>query len=210
MYPSDLPTATFHLAVPLAEPNLLHTILGTLSPFWYIPNAFLPLARSANTVRPKQKRQSYSPIYQFQLSSSSSFSSILDICGDPARPDTVTMSGNIARPRAVLPASSSSSSSDCAGGAHAGASFAVEADASAEKIDCETSENISEARCWLLENLNKQRTMATVSPRHNTGHIFFFVSLTSLFDATLLIWIRPNPPSPVPPLLGSHVRVPLR
>jgi hypothetical protein len=148
----------------------------TLCPF-----AFLSLARSANTVRPKWIRISYSAVYQFQLSSSSSFSSIVEVCGDAAPPDTATTSGTIALPRAVLPASSSSSSSDCAGGAHAGASFAVDAGASAEKIDCDTSEKISEARCWLLENLNKQRTKATVNPRrpHRGASSFLFYSRLS-------------------------------
>jgi hypothetical protein len=95
------------------------------------------------------------------------------------------MSGNIARPRAELPVSSSSSSSDCAGGAHAGATFAVDAGASADKIDCDTSEKISEARCWLLENLNKQRTKATVSvsPRRSgrgARSFLFYSRLSSM------------------------------
>ncbi len=136
---------------------------------------------SANTVRPKQIRLSYSAIYQFQLSSSLSFSSIVDVCGDVVRPDTATASGNIARPRAVLPVSSSSSSSDRPGGAHAGTTFAVDAGASAEKIDCDTSEKISEARCWLLENLNKQRTMGTSALGAHTGGraVFLFYSRLS-------------------------------
>jgi len=74
----------------------------------------------------------------------------------------------MARPRAVLPASSSSSSSDCAGGAHAGASFAVDAGASAEKIDCDTSERISEARFWLLENLSPLCSSANLDPTEST------------------------------------------
>jgi hypothetical protein len=132
------------------------------------------MAHSANTVRPKQIRLSYSAIYQFQLSSSSSFSSLVDVCGDVDRPDTATTSGSMTRPRAVLPVSSSSSSSDCAGGAHAGATLAVDAGASAEKIDCDTSERISEARFWLLENLDKQRTKATSAPGAHTGeHVLF-------------------------------------
>jgi len=71
----------------------------------------------------------------------------------------------MARPRAVLP-SSSSSSSDRDAGANAGTIFAVDAGTSAEKIDWDTSERISEARFWLFENLNKQRTKETISPRH--------------------------------------------
>ena len=162
------------------------------------------MAHSANTVRPN--RSDYpTPIYQFQLSSSS-FSSLVGLCGGIDRSDTATTSGSIARPRAVLPASSSSSSNDRAGGAHAGTTFAVDAGASAEKMDCDTSEKISEARCWLLENLKQTKNKGDVSPRH---HILF-VPLTSLLSAALLIWIRPNLPSPVPLLRGSHVRVPLR
>jgi hypothetical protein len=46
----------------------------------------------------------------------------------------------------VLPASSSSSINDGVGGADAGAS--------AEKIDCDTSESSTVARFWLFENLD--------------------------------------------------------
>lgn len=162
-------------------------VLGHCLPFSISP-AFLSMAHSANTVRPKQIRLSYSAIYQFQLSSSSSFSSLVDVCGDVDRPDTATTSGSMTRPRAVLPVSSSSSSSDCAGGAHAGATLAVDAGASAEKIDCDTSERISEARFWLLENLDKQRTKATSAPGAHTGeHILFcFTHVSPLCNSTNL------------------------
>jgi hypothetical protein len=98
--------------------------------------------------------------YQFHPSSSSSFSSAIEAgaWGLAGRPDTPTTSGSMARPRAVLPASSSSSSSDCAAGAHTGAALVDDAGASAEKIDCDTSERSTEARFWLFENLDKQRT----------------------------------------------------
>lgn len=93
-----------------------------------------------------------------------------------------TTSGSIALPRAVLPASSSSSSSDCTGGAHAGDTFVAEAGASAEKIDCETSERISEARIWLLENLDKQRTKETSALGADIGeHVRFCSTHVSPF-----------------------------
>jgi hypothetical protein len=130
--------------------------------------SFLSMAHNANTVRPKQIRLSYNAIYQFQLSSSSSFSSLIDVCRDVDRPDTATTSGSMARPRAVLPASSSSSSSECAGGAHVGATFVVDAGASAEKIDCDTSERISEARFWLLENLEQTKNKGGRQPQAPT------------------------------------------
>jgi hypothetical protein len=53
----------------------------------------------------------------------------------------------------VLPVSSSPSINDGVGGADAGAIFAVDPGASAEKIDCDTSESSTEARFWLFENL---------------------------------------------------------
>ena len=97
------------------------------------------------------------PLYQFHPSSSSSFSSAIE--GECVWPHAgCTTSGNMARPRAVLPASSSSSSSDCAAGARTGATFAVDAGASAEIIVCDTSESSTEARFWPFENLDKQRT----------------------------------------------------
>jgi len=82
----------------------------------------------------------------------------------------------MARPRAVLPASSSSSSSDCAGGVHAGATFAVDAGASAEKIDCETSERISEARFWLLENLEQTKNKGDCQTQAPAGEFVLFCS----------------------------------
>lgn len=69
---------------------------------------------------------------------------------------TATTSGSRALPRAVLPVSSSPSISDCVGGADAGARFAVDPGASAENIDCDTSERSTEARFWPFENLCSQ------------------------------------------------------
>ena len=87
----------------------------------------------------------------------------------------------MARPRAVLPASSSSSSSDCAADADTGATFADDAGASAEIIDCDTSESNTEARFWPFENLDKQRTRRrqpkAPSGAHPTG---FHSRLSSL------------------------------
>jgi hypothetical protein len=92
------------------------------------------------------------------------------------------MSGSRARPRAVLPVSSSSSSSDCAGGAHAGATLAADTGASAEKMDCDTSERINEARFWPLQKLDKQRTKETSAPGAHTGeHVLFCSTHVSPF-----------------------------
>jgi hypothetical protein len=111
-------------------------------------------------------------IYQFQ-SSSSSFDSGVDVDVGSSkegevRGDAATTSGSNALPRAVLPASSSSSISDCVDGTDAGARFAVEPGANAEKMDCETSERRTEARFWLFENLatnkpTKERTKGTLA-----------------------------------------------
>jgi hypothetical protein len=54
--------------------------------------------------------------------------------------------------------------------------FAVDAGASAEKIDCDTSERISEARFWPLQNLDKQRTKETSAPGAHTGEQDLFCS----------------------------------
>jgi hypothetical protein len=89
-------------------------------------------------------------IYQFQSSSSSS-----GVEGATGARTAIT-SGSSALPRAVLPVSSSSSINDCVGGADAGARFAVDPGASAENIECDTSERSTEARFWLFENLRLQ------------------------------------------------------
>jgi len=78
------------------------------------------------------------------------------------------MSGSRARPRAVLPVSSSSSSSDCAGGAHAGATLAADTGASAEKMDCDTSERINEARFWPLQKVSPFCSSANLNPTEST------------------------------------------
>ena len=85
-------------------------------------------------------------VYQFQ--SSSSPSSFIpgagggSVCEGAGRLDNDIASGNNARPRVVHPALSSSSINDGIGGE----TGAVDADESAEKIDCDTSEKSTEAR----------------------------------------------------------------
>jgi len=113
--------------------------------------------RGARAVRAKDIKHNnrHDPtIYQFQSSSSSSFGIFSGVggaaaFGGTARAATDTTSGSSALPRAVLPAPSSSSINDGVGGADAGAS--------AEKIDCDTSESSTEARFWLFENLDNKR-----------------------------------------------------
>lgn len=95
-------------------------------------------------------------IYQFQSSSSSSGVEGGSVLEGTTGAGTATTSGSSALPKAVLPVSSSSSISDCVGGADAGARFAVDPGASTEKIDCDTSERSTEARFWLFENLRLQ------------------------------------------------------
>src|SRR5712671_2278710 len=96
-------------------------------------------------------------IYQFQSSSSSSFTSGVgggSVFEGAARVvETDTTSGRITLPRAVLSPSSSSSISDCVGGADTGPEFTDDAGARAENMDCETSERSTEARFWPFENL---------------------------------------------------------
>jgi hypothetical protein len=107
--------------------------------------------RGARAVRAKDIKHNnrHGPtIYQFQSSSSSSFG-IFSGVGGTARAATDTTSGSCALPRVVLPAPSSSSINDGVGGADAGAS--------AEKIDCDTSESSTEARFWPFENLDNKR-----------------------------------------------------
>ena len=125
------------------------------------PSPAIPSRRAARTVRAKEIRQcdcgaGTTCVYQFQSSSSSSFVSGVEGAG---RADTATTSGRMARLKAVLPASSSSSSiSDAVTGADTGTGFADDAGASAEKIDCDTSESSTEARFWPFANLDKQKT----------------------------------------------------
>jgi hypothetical protein len=91
----------------------------------------------------------------------------------------------MARPRAVLPASSSSSSSDCATGAPAGATFADDAGASAEKIDCDTSERSTEARFWLFENLEQTKNKGTSAQSARRAECRFFLFHSRLSSVQL-------------------------
>jgi len=123
---------------------------------------------------PRDKTTLYSndSIYQFQSSSSSSFTSGVgggSVFEEAARVEAATTtSGRIALPRAVLPASSSSSISDCVGGADAGPEFTDDAGARADKIECETSERSTEARFWPFENVCPLCSSASLDPTEST------------------------------------------